>query len=112
HVERAIEFRGKAARGIVELHRGNAEISQDHIHVWDIRISEHFWEAGKVCAMGGENIRTKAESAEARLCFGELDRIGVETEEAAAGLNAGQDFLSVTAITERAIDGNLARLRR
>ena len=60
--------------------------------------------------MRGESVRPKAEGAEASFGLGELNRIGVEAEEASTGLEAGKEFLRVAAVAERAIDCDIAGL--
>jgi hypothetical protein len=110
HVQGAIEFCGETASRIVELHRGNAEVGEDDVNAGKLCIGKDFGKAGEVGAMSGENIRAKAEGSEASFGFWEFDRIGVEADEATAGLDARQDFLSMAAITERAIDCDFAEL--
>lgn len=108
HIERAGVFHGKTTRRIVDLHGGDAEIGEDEIDAAEPDGGEDLGQAGEVTAVGGEGIRPEAKGAQAGFGFREFEGIGVEAQEVAAGLEAGEEFAGVAAIAERAIDGGCA----
>ena len=61
--------------------------------------------------MRGEAEFAKAERAEARLCFRQLNRIGIKAEQPTARLKQRQNFLGMPAVSESAINRDLPRLR-
>ena len=111
HVERAFHFRSEAARRIVELHRGHAEISEDAVGARESRVGENARQAGEVAAVRGERLRAESEFTKARFGLGQFDGIGVESEQPTAGLDARENFPRMATETERAIDRDRAGLR-
>ena len=112
HVERALELDREAAVRIVDLHRGHAEISEDQVDSGKLFKAENFRQPGKIAAMRHENFRAESTGAQSRLGFWEFDGINVQPDETSAGLQFGKKFASVTAVTQGAIHGRFARLRK
>lgn len=109
HVERAIFFEGEAAFRIVNLHGGDPEVGEDEVHAFrEALLGEGFGEAGEVAAHGLKRFGAVTEGAQAGFGAGEFEGVGIEADEASAGLEAGEDFLGVAAIAEGAIGGELA----
>ena len=111
HVERAGELDGEAACRIVNLHRGDAEVGEDQIRAGDFRLGEHLRQPREVAPVGGESFRAETKRAKTTFGLGQLNRIGIEAEQASGGLEAGEDFLRVSAVAERAIHRDLAGTR-
>ena len=101
---------GEAARGVVELHRRDAEVREDEIRAGDAFRGQHLRQPGEVAAMRAEDRLAEPERAQALDRSRQLDRIDVQADQPAAGLNALEDRPRVPAEAERAIDRDLARL--
>ena len=69
-------------------------------------------QAGEIAAVRGENSFIKTQFAQPRLGLRQLQRVLIQTQQFSAGRNSCQNFLRVTAVTERAIHGEVAGLRR
>ncbi len=65
HVERAFVFQRKATGGVVELHRGDAEVGKDEVSAGEALGAEDLGEAGEVAAVGCEGGRAETEGAQA-----------------------------------------------
>src|SRR5437763_12780263 len=61
--------------------------------------------------MGRENFWSKPKGAQSSLGSGQFEWVGVQTEQAASGLDAREEFLGMAAVSERAINGQFPRLR-
>ena len=110
HVERAIELGGEATRGIVDLHGGQSEVSEDEVGAGEVVGGEDLRKSGEIGAVRGENVFVETEGAEAGFGFGELDRIGIESEKLSGGCDAGKNLLGMASVTECAIDCGMAGL--
>ena len=103
HVERPVALEGEAALGLVELHRGDADVEGDAVDPVDaVR--------GKRLTHPGESFRNKRQALPARgsqrlSC---LDRFGIAIEGDDAGRSLIQDGLGVAARAERAVHMRLA----
>ena len=111
HVERAVELHGEAASRIINLHGGHAEVCENDVRAGEFCLSENLRQSGEVAAMRGENSFTKTSRAKSRFGLWQLDGIGVKAEQSAAGREAFQNLLRVSAVTERAIHGHESGLR-
>ena len=83
----------KAARRIVQLHRGNAEIREDDIGAVEIR--RHASTCGrpaKLLRCAVKRLGAEAERAQTRFGFRQLDGIRIEAEQTTAGLEAAAGF--------------------
>ena len=109
-VERAVLLEGETARGIIDLHRGDAEVGEDGVRAADRR--EHLGEACEVLAMHDERSTGEAECTQPRFAFREFDGIDIEADEPSARLHRAQQLARMTAVAERAIHDDLAGLRR
>ena len=74
--------------------------------------SQRLRQSGEIAADGRENFRTKTGGAQTGFRLWQFNRVGIQTEQMSAGLEAGEDFLRMTAVTERAIHGQFAGLGR
>ena len=109
-VERAVLFEGETARGVVDLHRGDAEVGEDRVRAADGR--QHLREAGEVRAMHGQRFIGEAERPQPRFAFREFDGIDIEPDEPSAGLHGAEQLARMAAVAERAIHDDFAGLRR
>ena len=105
HVEGAGMFEDEAARGIVELHGGDAEVGENQVGTGKILGDEDFLETGEIGLVSNEGV-----GLESRLGLGEFNGIDVEADEASAGLDAGEEFPGVAAVAEGAVDRDFAGL--
>ena len=84
HVERTVGLEGEAALGLVELHRGDADIERHAVDLVDVAV-------GKRLTHPGETLRNKRQAPPARSGQGLaiLDRLGIaiESEDLAAPLS-------------------------
>ena len=111
-VERAVGFKGEAALGVVDLHRGNAEVGEEGVGAVQPELGQHFRQAGEVGADCGEDVFAPTGGAQAGDGFRLFDGIDVESDEAAARRDTGQQFPGMSAKAEGAIDGEFAGLER
>ena len=112
HIKRTIEPEREAALGLVELHRGHAEIEHDAVHR---RVAEFFRDAIE----RGEALLDQRESATGRLDQAGAIRHGalvaIDTDD--LGVGGGEDRAGVAASTEGAVDvdaavANIQELKR
>ena len=100
HVERGVDRIGEAARGLVELHRGDAEVKEDPLHRSDAEIGEH---------LGHRVVDGVHERDAIRPCGEALPRdlqgggVAVESDESAGG-DGVEDGGAVTAEAEGGVD--------
>jgi hypothetical protein len=103
HVERPVGLEGEAAVGLVELHRGDADIEGHPVDLVNVA-------GGKRLAHPGETLRNKRQAPPARSgqSLAILDRFGIAIESDDSGRPFIQDGLAVAAGAERAVDMGLA----
>ena len=102
HVERPVGLEGEAALGLVELHRGDADIERDAVDRVDVAV-------GKRLTHPGETLRHKRQALPARgQRLAIPDRFGIAIESEDAGRPFVEDGLGVSARAERAVDMGLA----
>src|SRR5580704_6633592 len=111
-VERAVVLEGKAAFWIVHLHGRDTEVCEDHVRAGDIFRGQDLGQAGKVGAADKEAFRRKTRSPKACLGFGKFERVNIESDKPAAGLDCAKQFESVSTVAKRSINGNVPRFRR
>ncbi len=112
HVERAIDLEREAARRIIDLHRGHAEIGEEEVDaVVPANGADCGAHAGKIRATDEERRITEAEPAQARLRLGQLDWVGIESEEPPAWRELLEKPLRVPAPTEGRVHAALTRLQ-
>lgn len=70
--------------------------------------SQRLRQPGEVAADGREHFRAKTGGAQTGFRLRQFHRVGVEAEQTSAGLEAGENFLRVTTVAERAIHGEFA----
>ena len=102
---------GKSARGIVQLHRGNAQIGKDQIDGGELAVREDLGQAGKIAAVGGEYFRPETLLTQSGLRFRQFNGIGIEPKQSAARNDFAENVCRMTAVTQRAVHRNFARLR-
>ena len=78
HVERPGVLDRKAARRLIELHRGNPKIGQDEIRARRSGRGEHLGQAGEVTPLRREAFRTKTKRAQPRFRFRQFDRVRIQ----------------------------------
>jgi hypothetical protein len=102
----------KPRAGIVELHRGAAEISQQHVHaIAPAQFSERTGQSGEVHAFHDERRLLAAAGTQPCLGAHDLDGVLIEREQRSAWLHGFQQRTGVAAVAERAIHSAFARLR-
>ena len=94
HVERPLELHGKTARRVVDLHGGDAEVGQHHVHARELHRGEDFRQPGKITAVCNKCFHPEPKGAQACLGFGQFYGIGIETGKQPSGLDAREDFLA------------------
>ena len=97
-VERDVVLPREAARGIVELHGGDAEIREENVGAGRAFVLEKPPESGVIAPHGPEGAgraELPREGLEARRSLRQLDGVDVEGEKAAAGEHASQELLRV-----------------
>ena len=109
-VEGAIDFEREPAGGVIDLHRGDAEIGEDEIGALGGGFGEEFLEASEVHSADEKGVGGEAEGTEAGFGFGEFEGIGIGGDEEAAGLDGGEEFAGVAAVAEGGVDGDVAGL--
>ncbi len=112
HVERAVAFGGETARWIVQLHRGDAEVGEDDVDTGDLAVRQNFWQASEITPVDTNDIGTVAKRAQPLFCFRQLNRISIESNEAAAGRDFFEQSAGVPAKAKRAIGDTIAGFRR
>ena len=107
HVERP-GLVAEATRGVVDLHRRHAEVREDHVRRRHSLCGEQLRQAREVAVSGDEDVAAEARGPQA--CFGarQFERIGVESDQASAGLQTLEDRLRVPAAAERAVNRDVA----
>ena len=80
HIERPVVHEAEAAGGVVELRRGDAQIEQ---HAVEFEAGLDLIGARRECGKARAKNRDARIGAEARLRFGDGDRIAVETKQSA-----------------------------
>ena len=108
HVERTGLLVAEAAIGIVELHRGHAEVRQDHVAVASPSAASTCGRPAKLPWCATNVVGAEAGRAQARFRARQLERIDVESDQASAGLHAFQDRLRMPAAAERAVHRDVA----
>ena len=108
HVERTGLLVAEAAIGIVQLHRGHAEVREDQVRGGEPFGGEHLRQAGEVAVVRDEGLRAEAGRAQARFGARQLERVDVEADQASAGLHAFEDRPRMAAAAERAVHGDVA----
>ena len=112
HVQRPVVPDREAPARIIQLHGRNAQVRQDHIRALEARLPQRLWQAGEIAAARGEDLHPEPQPAQTRLGFGKLDRVGIQPQQPAAGLDARQQFPRVSAEPQGAIHRHLAGTRR
>ena len=111
HVKRPFIFDRKTAARIIQLHGGDAQVREDDVRPVQSRLHQRPRQAGEIQAARREHIFPKPQRAQPRQGFGKLHRIGVQSQEPPAGLEARQQFQRVSAVAQRAVHRHLPRLR-
>ena len=111
HVEGTGILVAEAAGGILDLHRGDAEIHEDDVRCRDPLLGEHSRQVREVAVARHEAVGTETRSAQACFRSRQLDRVDVQTNQAAAGAHGLQDRLRVSPATERAVNRDVAGRR-
>ena len=101
----------EAASGIVDLHRGHAEVRQDQVRGRESLGGEHLRQAREVPVARDERLGAEAGGAQTRFRARQLEGIDVESDQPSAGLHAFQDRLRMPAAAERAVDRDVAGRR-
>ena len=110
HVERAGFLVGEPAVGVVELHRRDAEVGEDHVRAGEPS------SAASTCGRPAKLLRcatnesgVESGRSQTRFRARQLERIDVEPDQPSARLNALEDRARVAAEAERAVDRDVAR---
>ena len=108
HVERSVVGVGEAALPGVELHRGDAQV-----HVDDVRDDALALELGQRVGEVGANEARRSRPARASISANRSAAVGSRSMQISVPGRAEAlgDQPGVTAAAERAVDGELARLR-
>ena len=99
---------GEAAIGIVELHRGHAQVRKDQVCGRESLTRERLRQTREVAVVCDERLGAEAGRAQTGFCPRQLERIDVESDQASAGLHAFQDRSRMTTAAERAVHRDVA----
>jgi hypothetical protein len=108
HVQGPVAAKREAAAGVVQLHRGDAEVREDSVRR-GVRVA--FEDRVQVREVALDERDAVAEAREALSCERERVRIAVDAEDARA-IAARQDSRRVASRAERRVDEEPAALRR
>lgn len=112
HVERAVVFIREAARRIVDLHAGDAEIGEDRVAGGEGFAGENCGQAGEIAVKKAQGVgRGMALFGEAGARALELCAVDVEADERAGGLDGAEKRGGVTAVAERAIGDDFSGIQ-
>ena len=106
-IEGAVLFEGKAAGGIVDLHGGNAEVSQNEI---ELPVRCNFVQLGKVHALDGQDFGTEAKGLETGPGLFRLDGIDIGGIHVTLTLELLEHTAGMAAITQCGIQADLTGL--
>ena len=103
HVERPVPLEGEAPFGLVELHRGDADIERDAVDLVDAV-------QGKRLTHPGKTLRNKRQAppVRSRQSLALSDRVGIAIEGDDSGSSLIENGLGVAAGAERAVDMGFA----
>src|SRR5688572_252316 len=108
HVERPRPAVGEAARGIIDLRAGDADVGEDAVDALDPGLREHGRQRGEVVV---EQLEVRADRGQRRLGALEVGRVEVDPDHAAARTDAPEQCGRMPAQADGAVDERLARLR-
>ena len=109
HVEGAVDLEAEAARGVVDLHGGKTEIREQQVRPFGCLGGEEPRQRREIHASQDDRFGRKTEAAESGLGPGQLDRIGIHADQPPAWLDGGEQGAGMTAVSQRAIDGDISR---
>ena len=107
HIERRVLLIGKAAGGIVELRRGNAEVKEHPVHAADAQLTQHVVERAEVGVYQRHAIHIVREPPLRRLDGG---LVAIEGNEPSSRRQAADDLQRVARAAQRSVEVNAVRL--
>ena len=106
HIERRVLLIGKAARGIVELRRGNAEVKEHPVHAADAQLTQHVVERAEVGVYQRHAIHIVREPP---LCRLDGSLVAIEGNEPSSRRQAADDLQRVARAAQRSVEVNAVR---
>ena len=98
-------------RGVVDLHGGKTEIREEQVRPFGCLGGEEPRQRREIHTSQDDRFGRKTEAAESGLGLGQFDRIGIQAEQPSARLDGGEEGAGMTAVSQRAIDGDIPRPR-